>query len=453
MATTADHHYDIKSTIVPAWFRGSIPGVECAIGAASELMLLLDNKRTPHAPVFRIRPRRSTTVIASLLLIALAVSSESLGASAQDFDCNRLQAAINASRQNADDAGRGTFDRAAQRQRYEIERTRNYAASIGCDNQQRGFFDDGPPPQCDAINAQIERMQGNLSRIAQSGRDAHPSDEEDGQRAALVARYNASCSTSGNPADLAQQHDSGFYGNEGHNPADLQSTSVNPDDLSGLPLGGDSSEVTQQRSAGKAICVRTCDGGFFPLTASASQDQLSSLDELCKASCPNAEAKLYTTGSSDNLASATGLDGTPYTSLPSAFKFEKTFDPTCSCKPPKQSWVEALANAERLLGNDHHGDVTVTPQMSDQMSKAAPAPQPKGKAARKQKREAAATTDDTKVVIEGQRASQAPTATNASAGIAASPTQAAKVFKEGDGATRTEKGPDGVMRNVRIISP
>ena len=45
------------------------------------------------------------------------------------------------------------------------------------------------------------------------------------------------------------------------------------------------------------------------------------------------------------------LDGQPYRALPTAFRYRTTFDPSCSCKAPNQSWVAALSEAERLLAH------------------------------------------------------------------------------------------------------
>ena len=162
-------------------------------------------------------------------------------------------------------------------------------------------------------------------------------------------------------------------------------------------------------------------------------------------------------GKGGDLASATAIDGESYTALPAAFKFEKSFEATCTCKPPNQTWVQALAEAEKLLGDERKGDVTVTAKISDELAKpkATPVPDPKVRGRGQKTPVAAMATPlpDQNAATEGLRGSQAPTATNASAGIAQSPAQSAAVVKEGAGPTRQVKGPDGVSRTVRIIVP
>ncbi len=377
---------------------------------------------------------------------------EALG---QDVDCARLQAALAASQATGsglDSGGQDAYARAAQRQRSELARTRAYATSVGCDSRD-GIFGDPAPEQCDAISARIGRMQDNLTELEARGR---PDEQAGGHRADLLARYNAACVGDGNPADLSRGPAGGFFRDDGRNPADLRTIPINPDQLSNVPLNGDiiESEPAPQR-AGKAICVRTCDGGFFPLVPSASHDQLDHLEDLCKASCPNTEAHLYTMGQDGTLQSATALDGQPYTSLAAAFKFEKTFTASCTCKPPNQTWVQALAEAEKLLGPESKGDITVTAKMSEDMLKAAPVTPPAAKAKGKKKsdRSAAAVLPDATMTAEGLRASQVPTASAASGAINPLSTQTTPTTPEAAGPTKAARGRGGPRKTIRLIAP
>ena len=47
---------------------------------------------------------------------------------------------------------------------------------------------------------------------------------------------------------------------------------------------------------------------------------------------------------------AVSAKGEPYANLPNAHKFERTFDASCSCRTPGQSWAEALAHFDSTLG-------------------------------------------------------------------------------------------------------
>ena len=59
------------------------------------------------------------------------------------------------------------------------------------------------------------------------------------------------------------------------------------------------------------ICVRRCDGGFFPITYTARRVALDDLNALCKALCPNAEAELYTKGAWRDISTAVSINGEP----------------------------------------------------------------------------------------------------------------------------------------------
>lgn len=395
-----------------------------------------------------MRPRRFHSQWRGFACALLLASAPAVGL-AQALDCNRLQAAINAT---ADDDARGDieYSRAAERQRVEIERTRSYAQSVGCD--ARGFDGLDAPEQCDGIASRLARMQDNLDQIEARQRDMSTTSS---RRADMMARYDRLCTRiPGNPADPPQGRDDAAFDNG--------TRGMPPDDPGFGILDDGGSDTPRGRHTGKTICVRSCDGGFFPLSPRSDDDQLESLDQLCRASCPNTEAHLYTMPSGDDLAAATAIDGTPYTSLPAAFKFQKSFDASCTCKPPGKTWVQALAEAEKLLPqDDDHGDVTVTAQMSADMAKptaSAPTPQPKAKAGKRDKKQARlpqppAIGPETVIALDGARAAQAPTASGASADIVPTPAPGRPTLRQGDGPTAVVQGPDGLKRTIRVIVP
>lgn len=356
------------------------------------------------------------------LAVAFACIQAASIALAQSDDCESLRQQMAS---GADPARAAQYQRAAQRQRSELARTRSYADQIGCGGAL-AILTDALSGQCDTIDAQIRRMENNLSLLESqlSSAQGGASDET-----SVAARYNTYCRTSDStPSDP------------------LGWDSLRPDVNDENPDAGPD-EGAPRRSGGKVICVRTCDGGFFPLgRAGASAGGVERLQSLCSALCPNTEAKLYTTPEADDLNAAVAADGTPYSSLPSAFQFQTTFDAACTCKPPNKTWVEALAQAETLLDKGDK-DVTVTSTMSDAMARpvaATPVPSRK-KADRKTRVDLQAA--------ENALATQAPTASTDSAGIASGAGSTEHVVKTGEGAIKEVSGPDGAKRRVRIIEP
>ena len=369
------------------------------------------------------------TFAGALSLAALAP------AQAQYVDCERLRAQLASLGSGGGDSGR--YAAAAQKQRSELNRTVGYARSIGCDRSRFLIFGDDPPPQCGTINAQIGRMQANLASLEQRSGGGGG----DARRRSLTAQYDAYCRGQAQP-----QRERGF----------LESLfGPSSDRLEQIPIEGPdggpgAAEDDRPRGGGQAVCVRKCDGAFFPLPISARRGNSDSLKELCSALCPNAETAVYRRVSTNDIDTAVGLDGEAYSSLPNAKKFEKTYDKTCSCKTPEQSWVEALAQAEKILTEEAgKKDAILTPEKAAELS------QPKDvrqDARRKRRQEAQRKVDDALSAQEGMTGSLAPTAGKESAGIGSTPA-GTPVLGPDQGAERNMPGPDGATRRVRIIGP
>ncbi|MCJ2096983.1 DUF2865 domain-containing protein [Methylobacterium sp. J-072] len=116
------------------------------------------------------------------------------------------------------------------------------------------------------------------------------------------------------------------------------------------------------------VCVRTCDGGFFPMRN--LPEGRGGADEMCQALCPGTEAQAYAMPYGDEaLKHAASVKGSrAYVSLANAFKFRKEFVPNCSCKPQNQTWAQSLVKAESMLVR-HKGDIFVTPMQAEALSR------------------------------------------------------------------------------------
>jgi Protein of unknown function (DUF2865) len=420
-----------------------------------------------------------------LALAALAASFAAFGgdvALAQNAECARLQQAIAARR------GSSGSQAAVERQRAELGRTRAYAGSLGCGNRKFLFFGSEPPPQCGEVNAQISRMEANLADLqARAG----------GGVGDLVARYNAEClhgpAPSGGPGNVFEALFGGIarLANGGQEP-DPQMEAHYED-------RGEDQHVTTQsgqpeenggvhaHAGSYAVCVRTCDGSFFPVSYTGAGSRADSLEDVCRALCPNADMALYSFPFGGTIDEAASPSGEPYANLANSGKFQKTFDPSCSCRRKGESWAEALADAEARYGHEKH-DILVTPEKSAEMSrpiidpKAKPTPDPKakpgapaapnasvvagpgGSSAPPPGTAANATPDAsspdiaTPPVLDANGAdtklsAEAATVSRETTGIARDDVQSAKSYGVNQGRTVESTGPDGVKRTVRIVGP
>ena len=77
-------------------------------------------------------------------------------------------------------------------------------------------------------------------------------------------------------------------------------------------------------AGGQAYCVRTCDGRYFPISASGRESKA----ETCNSFCPASETKVVY-GSSIDSAATEG--GKPYSELPNAFRYRDEIVAGCTC--------------------------------------------------------------------------------------------------------------------------
>ena len=91
------------------------------------------------------------------------------------------------------------------------------------------------------------------------------------------------------------------------------------------------SAASEHRSwaGGQAVCVRLCDGGFFPIS---TRGDTGDEEATCSALCPDAPVALYHEQSgSDKIEDAVSAKGAPYTALPVALRYRTTLDNSCTC--------------------------------------------------------------------------------------------------------------------------
>lgn len=207
------------------------------------------------------------------------------------------------------------------------------------------------------------------------------------------------------------------------------------------------------------VCVRTCDGGFFPVTYFGARSRADTLQEVCQAQCPNAEVKLYSLPTGGTIDEAVSSTGEPYSLLPNAHKFEQSYDSSCSCRRAGQSWAEALAAAEARYGHNRR-DIMVTAEKSAEMSRPI---EPKRVASRalSVKTDAVATDDGSPAPsleldvngVDTKLSAAAAAISRVSSGIRDESAKSRPTYGRKQGRTVEEKGPDGRPRRVRIVGP
>lgn len=274
--------------------------------------------------------------------------------------CTRLEAQLQAfDRGNSDDARAAQvrkYEEAETNQQAEIDRQEATARRMGC--QQNSFFVlfSGQQAQCAPVNAKIQQMRSNLEQIQsqlEQLRGPSEPDERNGQRRAiLVALSQNNCGAQYQAAVASSQPRSGGLFDSLFGPKSV----FTPDNQPGFAANG----------TYRTICVRTCDGYYYPISYAASPARFAEDEKACKQSCPASEVSLYMyRNPGETVDQAVSITGAPYTALPTAFRYRQTVDPNCSCRHQGESWSQALKNVE---DNPEQGDILVNEQRAKQLS-------------------------------------------------------------------------------------
>ncbi len=99
----------------------------------------------------------------------------------------------------------------------------------------------------------------------------------------------------------------------------------------------------------RTLCVRTCDGYYWPINNNSSRSRFHEEAQSCRQSC-DSEAKLYyLPHGSDDIESMTDLSGQSYGELANAFQYRKTLIAGCSCRPMPWNQSEHARHAQYAL--------------------------------------------------------------------------------------------------------
>jgi hypothetical protein len=116
--------------------------------------------------------------------------------------------------------------------------------------------------------------------------------------------------------------------------------------------------VAANYSSHRPVCVRLCDGFFFPASEPAGGSNAASEEAACTGMCPDAPVALYYQPSgSDKIEDAISVGGQRYSALPIALRYRSTQDNTCSCHRSIASALSPLRDPTL-----RKGDALMTPK-------------------------------------------------------------------------------------------
>ncbi|HEY0438603.1 MAG TPA: DUF2865 domain-containing protein [Xanthobacteraceae bacterium] len=322
--------------------------------------------------------RRLRGALAAALLGGVPLGAEALAqapvdqGAARNPMCLRLEAQLAAfDRGQGGDPGRveqiRRYEEAASKQQAELDRMTEQARRSGC-GESRGFFIfGGQPPQCEQMNAQVQRMRSNLERMLAGLQQLQGGggDREEQRRSILMALGQYDCGPQYRIAAPQPQR-----------PRNLLESLFGG---GGTPSGPEWTTPGEVPPSGtfRTVCVRTCDGYYFPISYATVPGKFRDDERACQRMCPAAEVALYShRNPGEDMKSAMSISGRPYSDLPNAFKYRQEFNAACSCRKPGESWTAAVGEDPTV----ERGDIVVTEETAKTLSQ--PKPEPKPAAAR-----------------------------------------------------------------------
>lgn len=233
------------------------------------------------------------------------------------------------------------YQQAISHQQREIDKVKRDLRRFGCTSGSFLVFGGQNAETCDMLSGTLDRMYDNLAELQNHDiplvtRSMSPArrarlldalerngcnDVPDSPRAELPrldseeARYELPEDTEGR-MDLQRQ--------ENQPQSETQKSAIR--NLGGGDRGGNL----------QTVCVRTCDGGFFPISTNTSPASFARDAQVCSMMCPGVDTELFYHGvgtqEMSEMVSASG--GLPYKEEPYAFQFRSSTrkqNKSCSC--------------------------------------------------------------------------------------------------------------------------
>ncbi len=197
----------------------------------------------------------------------------------------------------------------AGRAAMEAQRLYAHMRSIGCERQAFLFFGQPAPAECGGYRTRLAQLQA-ASRAAYA-----PDEGRRRQLMSMLVSYNCKTMPDARSVPLT----AGFLDDGTRRRGEIDSSDIDRPRI----------ESRIRSVGGKAVCVRTCDGYYFPLHvrgASLREDG----DALCQSLCPAAETRIYF--KPGELEAARSSQGETYSELENAFRYRKTYDASCVCR-------------------------------------------------------------------------------------------------------------------------
>ncbi len=295
-----------------------------------------------------LRSGSSLLTLAKLALLAvLCLHADS--ANAQSTTCLRLTNELAALSSGGGFSGGGSskarqYERAVNDQKAQISKTERAARQNNC-GAGGGFFS-GNTGLCQRINSSLKQMYGNLkslqSTLAQLSGGRNGSSGSSARRSAILAELSAN----GCDGRIREERSAGVQDQQPRRRTLLEQifgvkTYREDGSRAGAQFDPDVN-LTSRYGTFRTLCVRTCDGYYFPISFSTVPDRFPNDEEACQSMCPGTDVSLYfhAMPSQDSEDMISFRTDEPYANLPNAFSYRKSVNSACACRAPRTGLTE-----------------------------------------------------------------------------------------------------------------
>ncbi|RUM26892.1 DUF2865 domain-containing protein [Rhizobium vallis] len=263
-------------------------------------------------------------------------------------------------------------------QNLELRKVRNDLRSFGCTSGSMVVIGGENGDYCAELSQAEARMIDNV-RYLQDRRDElrNQADGDDDARRELTAALERNGCNSDN-----------FYApseRSANDPApSVEEQAMRTDTF--IPLGGDEQldpyyglPRAETLSPVSTMCVRSCDGGFFPISSNATSVDFGRDAQTCARMCPGIETQLFyrdvtSTEASNMISVATG---TPYSAMKNAFAYKNRAPGeknACACN--LNAYYDEMRGKQAVSEPPQQGSITSIRTNPPAKDAAAAVPQP-----------------------------------------------------------------------------
>lgn len=285
--------------------------------------------------------------------------------------CSNLKRQLASLENHRGGGGGGGAERyrdAARSQSEQISKVRDKLGSYGCSSSKK-LFKREAHPSCGGLRSTLRKMKGNLRALKRkadrlSGGGGNKRQQRalkraikrnncDGRdiREAKAGRTSIIEQIFGDSASQSRRQQAAEDRAELERIRKRQSNNDNSEDD-----GPSTEQILKNYNTVRTVCVRRCDGYYFPVSFSTTKGRIEEDAQACSNLCPGTQMDMYfhkTQGESpEEMISL--ADGTPYSNMPNAFAYRENYDPDCSCNyrllaRKQQESVEKPLTAEEFI--------------------------------------------------------------------------------------------------------